>query len=185
MSQYIAALQYVLAREGGLEESASDPGGITKAGISFRTLKETSPERLRLYGIPIYVTADTVRELTPEQISAFYKGEFWEHAPFDQIASQDIANYLFDACVDMGLAPGIKCLQRALWACRGIRSTLVDDGILGAETIKQTNSTDSVLLLAAMRSERGGEYRLVAEHNPSEGKVDLDGWLNRSYNHGT
>lgn len=184
MSLFAPALQYMLLREGGLEESASDPGGITNHGISLRFLKSIAPERLRMYGVPIYVSAETIRELTIEQARALYQGEFWDHAPFSEINSQDIANYLFDACVNMGIAPGVKCLQRALWAARSNRTILVDDGILGAETLKQTNWTDSVLLLSSLRSERGGEYRLIAQSHPAENN-NLDGWLNRSYNHST
>lgn len=183
MSQFEPAVEYVLLREKGIEEQANDPGGVTKYGISFRFLKSVSPECLRLYGIPIYISTDTIRDLTIEQAKALYKGEFWNHAPFERINNQLIANYLFDTCINMGIAPGVKCLQRALWAVRSNRAILVDDGILGEETLKQVNCIDSVLLLAALRSERGGEYRLIADRKPEEGKQDLDGWLNRSYNH--
>ena len=181
MSAFDPALTYLLAREGGLEEQASDPGGISNRGISLRFLKAVPQERLRLYGVPVYVTADTIRELTREQISALYKGEFWDHAAFAQINNQDVCNFVFDMAVNMGISPAIKCLQRALWATRNIRADLVDDGILGGNTLKNANWATPLYLLAAMRSERGGEYRLIAQANPGE-KVDLDGWLNRSYN---
>lgn len=184
MSKFEPALAYVLKREGGLEKPGSDPGGITNFGISFRFLKSVPPERLRMYGLPIYITAETIEQLTPPQVSALYKGEFWNVAPFALINNQDIANYLFDACVNLGIAPGVKCLQRALWSCRNIRGSLLDDGVLGPLTIKNINSTDGVYLLAAFRSERGGEYRLIAQHNPKE-QVDLDGWLKRAYNQST
>lgn len=184
MSQYEPALQYVLARESGLEEQASDPGGITNHGISLRFLKSIPVERLRMYSIPIYVSADTIRDLTIDQARALYQGEFWNHAPFNEISSQDVCNYLFDACVNMGIAPGVKCLQRALWAARSNRAVVVDDGILGPNTLKQVNWTDNVLLLSCMRSERGGEYRLIAQTHPQENN-DLEGWLNRSYNRNT
>lgn len=182
MSQFTPALDYVLAREKGIEEQASDPGKITNRGISLRTLKDTPPEKLRMYGIPVYVDADTVRNLTPEQTEAFYKGEFWNNAPFYKINNQDVCNYLFDTCVNMYISPGVKCLQRALWAVARDRSILVDDGILGEETLAAVNGASPAMVLAAMRSERGGEYRLIAERKPVEGKEDLEGWLNRSYN---
>ena len=180
MSLFEPALQYVLLREGGIEENPNDPGGITNYGISLRTLKETSQEQLRLYGIPVYVTADTIRDLTLQQVYAFYKGEFWDHAPFENIKNQDVTNYIFDACVNMGIAPGIKCAQRAYWAVIRNRNTLSDDGILGDVTLEAINSTSSTFLLAAMRSERGGAYRLLAL--VKDDKSYLDGWLNRSYN---
>ncbi len=186
MSLFEIAVQYVLEREQGLNENKDgrDPGKITNMGVSFRTLKEVPAERLRIYGIPIYVTADTVRDLTIEQAMEFYRGEFWNNAPFYRIGNQGMCNYVFDACINMGIAPGIKCLQRALWAIRGDRTILVDDGILGDETLELVNGASSAFLLAAMRSERAGFYRLDAFVNPLE-NVDLDGWLNRSYNKAT
>lgn len=187
MSSFEPALQYALAREGGIEEQASDPGGITKCGISLRFLKSLDTATLRKYGIKTdseNICADDVRELTTEQIKSLYKGEFWDNAPFEGINNQDIANYIFDMAIAMGISPAIKCAQRALWSTRNIRESLVDDGILGSQTLQNINSTSSVYLLAAMRSERGGEYRLIAYTHPQE-NMDLDGWLNRSYNQST
>ena len=191
MSQFAPALAYVLAREGGLEEQSSDPGGITMCGISLRLLKSLDSATLRKYGVSVdaeAVSAADIRALSPEQVSAIYKGEFWDHAPFSEINSQDIANYLFDACVDMGIAPGVKCLQRALWAVRRSRVNLVDDGILGPQTLILVNQLGDYagagILMPAMRSERAGEYRLVAQVHPTE-NIDLEGWLNRSYNQST
>jgi lysozyme family protein len=181
MTLFEPAFKYVLLREGGIEENPNDPGGITNYGISFRTLKETPQERLRLYSIPIYVTTDTIRDLTLEQAHAFYKGEYWSHAPFEKIKSQDVVNYLFDACVNMGISPGIKCVQRAYWAVVRNRHALLDDGILGLMTLEAINSVSSTFLLAAMRSERAGICRLRAELN-ADNKSALDEWLERSYN---
>lgn len=184
MSLYQLALQYVLEREDGLKEPLNDPGGIKNMGLSLRTLKETPVERLRLYGIPVYVTADVVRELTREQVGAFYRREVWDHAAFEGINDQGIANYVFDMAIAMGIAPAVKCVQRALWSTRNSRGSLVDDGILNDETLRQVNYTDSVYLLAAIRSERGGEHRIKALVNPIEYAM-LDEWLDRSYNQST
>lgn len=186
MSQFEQALEYVLLREGGIEDDPKDPGGFTNCGISLRLLKSLDNDRLRRYGLPSadILSRVDVEQLTPAQIAAVYKGEFWDNAPFDQIRSQVIANYLFDACVDMGIAPGVKCLQRACWAVNQERTQLVDDGRLGEQTLAMVNRCLPSFLLAAMRSERGGEYRLVAQTHPKENS-DLEGWLNRSYNQKT
>jgi lysozyme family protein len=186
MSLYEPALAYVLQREGLIEDDRKDPGGFTKCGISLRFLKSLSNERLRGYGLPgaDVVARVDVEQLTPAQISALYRGEFWDNAPFQSINNQDVCNYLFDACVDMGLAPGIKCLQRAAWSIARQRGIIADDGILGEHTLELVNGCSPAMLLAAMRSERGGEYRLIAQAKPQENS-DLEGWLNRSYNKST
>lgn len=181
MSQFEPALEYVLEREGGVSESANDPGGVTNRGISYRLLKSFDNTELRPYGLCCPVTVADIHALNLNQVSEIYRGEFWNRARFSAINSQSLVNYLFDACVNMGIAPGVKCLQRACWAVARDRTVLVDDGILGQKTLERVNSTSSVLLLSAMRSERGGVYRMIAQNEPSQ-NIHLDGWLNRSYN---
>lgn len=185
MSHFEAALAYLLPRRAEIEEKASDPGGIKNRGISLRQLKSLEAPQLRKYGLCYPITAEDVRALNLNQVAAIYKGEFWDVAPFDEINSQIICNYLFDACADMRISPGVKCLQRALWAVARDRSIVVDDGILGPETLEAVNGCSSTILCAAMRSERAGEYRLMANTNTPEGKEDLEEWLNRSYNQST
>ena len=175
-----SAINFVMSREGLLENNASDPGGITNMGISLRFLKGL-PDTKK-YGIfDPEINADTIRHLTTQQAINIYRGEFWNNAPFEQLTHQDVANYLFDAAVNMGISPAIKCLQRALWAIYADTKSLADDGILGPQTVKMANSFSGSYLLPAMRSERAGDYRLDAVVNPKE-KEDLNGWLNRAYN---
>jgi lysozyme family protein len=183
MSQFEPALKYLLQREGDLQESPNDPGGITKCGISLRFLKSLDSASLRKYGLPTAenISRVDVEQLTPGQIKALYQGEFWDHAPFDRINNQNICNYLFDACVNLGIAPAVKCLQHAIWALERDRTALLDDGILGPKTLDFTNNHNQFALLSAMRSERAGEYRLIAKDRPEQ-NVYLNGWLNRSYN---
>ena len=178
MVSFDLAVDYVFGNEGVLEESASDPGGITKYGISLRFLLNVAD--LRKYGFsPGTINGDTIRELTIAQAKALYKGEFWDHAPFQTINNQQNANFIFDMAVNMGISPAIKCAQRACCAVMKRRAALVDDGVLGNGTIEMINHCGPYLL-PAMRSERAGEYRMIAVINPGE-KDELEGWLTRSY----
>lgn len=184
MAQFDLAINYLLPQEGVIEDQAADPGGITKFGISLKFLKGLSNEKLRNYGFS--ATAETinrpdVEQLTLAQAKALYKGEFWDHAPFEKINNQDVCNYIFDMAVNMWIAPAIKCVQRAIWAVAQQRNIVAEDGILGHRTLDFINECD-IHLLAAIRSERAGDYRVDAVLNPAEGKVDLNGWLNRAYN---
>jgi len=174
------AVDYVLEREGGLEEDkdGKDPGGISKYGISLRFLLNlTDP---RKYGFsPGTINKGTIEQLTLDQAKALYKGEFWDHFPIATINNQANANFIFDMAVNMGIAPAVKCAQRACCAVMKRRAALADDGIMGNATIEMINHCSSYLL-PAMRSERAGEYRMIAVINPGE-KEDLDGWLTRAY----
>lgn len=181
MASFDMAVEYVLKKEKGLEENPSDPGGITNMGISLRMLRSLDPYILSKYGLHDPIDSQTVRSLTPDQAKAIYRGEFWDHARFQDIISQSIATYLFDAAVNMGISPAIKCIQRAVWAVLHNKEVMIDDGILGDETLKIINTCSPYLLFPALVSERGGEYRLISAMNPGESSF-LPGWLSRAYN---
>ena len=71
----------------------------------------------------------------------------------------------------------ISCLQRALLAC-GIRVKI--DGRLGPETWGAASRAEEAVLLAALRSEAAGEYRLRVARDADQATF-RDGWLNRAY----
>lgn len=179
MSQFEIAIGFVLPREGGLSENPNDGGGITNYGISLRFLREIDGNRLKKYGIFEPITYQTIRDLTIEQAKLIYRGEFWESASFGQIESQTLCNYIFDMCVNHGIAQGIKLVQRACWAAALTRNSIKDDGILGEKTLEAINSFDHDLL-SILVAIRASFCRLLGEIRPKD-KVFLDGWLNRCY----
>lgn len=178
MTHFDTAVSLVLHNEGGLIDNSYDKGGITNYGISLRFLKNIPTDRLKMYQIYDEVTEDTIKELNINQAKKIYYNEFWIHAPFDKINNPDVVSYIFDAAINMGISPAIKCLQRAVWSVMKDRC-IVDDGILGDETLAIVNRCD-FLLLVALRSERAGYYRLVAQMD-IEHSHNLNGWLNRAY----
>ncbi len=180
MSTFSEAVDYVLAREGGLNENPNDLGGITNLGISLRFLREVPNARLRRYSIFEPVTEQTIRDLVVEQVKPIYKGEFWDEAPFENIESQKLCNYYFDMAFNLGVHQATKLLQRAIWAASFDRTLLRDDGLLGERTVGYVNSYGDALLpiLVAVRA---SFYRLIAELRPNQ-KSNLSGWLNRCYN---
>lgn len=180
MAIFSLALEMVLRNEGGLTEAvASDPGGITNYGISLRFLKSViNPSR---YGIhDLAIDEDTIRHLSMAQAGMLYKGEFWDSAPFESIQDQDVCDYLFDMGVNFGIAPAIKCCQRAVWSVWSKNKVIKDDGILGPDTLMWIERCKPNILIAAMRSERAGKYRLIAQASP-ELRPNLEGWLIRAY----
>jgi lysozyme family protein len=182
MADFDPAVEFVLGNEDGLEENPDDNGGITNHGISLRFLKSIPDERLKAMGFPVseHIDADFIRKLTIPQAKLVYKSEFWNTAPFSQIPYQKIANVIFDAAVNMGMAQAIKCVQRAICATQANEKAVPVDGVLGANTIRYI-TLSGFSLLPAIRSERAGAYRLICSTYKNQAKF-LDGWLKRSYN---
>ena len=179
-NKFNSAVEYVLNHEGGLVNNPNDPGGITKYGISLRFLRSFSTEQIKKYGyFSVIAEPEFIINLSIEKAEEIYKGEFWDHAPFEEINNQECCNFIFDMAVNMGINPAIKCAQRACWAVMKDRNVIEDDGILGNKTIYLINVCDKYLL-PSMKSERAGYYRLIVEKNHSQQEF-LDGWLNRAY----
>lgn len=177
MSDFEQAVNYVLKNEKGISNHVNDKGGYTNFGISLRFLKSISPVNLRYYGIFEEPNEQTIHDLTIDKVKKIYHNEFWVNAPFDRIGHQEIANYIFDMAVNLGVAPAIKCIQRAVWSVMR-KCSLIDDGIMGEKTLAAIGVC-GFMLLPAMRSERAGYYRLVAKE--LDDRTFLEGWLSRAY----
>jgi len=153
-------INIILTNEGGYSNNSSDKGGETKYGISKRSYPDLD-----------------VKDLTPEQAKAIYFRDFWNTQPYKNIDDIRIATKVFDLSINMGATAANKLLQRAL---RATGNCVVEDGIIGGQTIAAINSTLATELLSALKSEAAGYYRIIAATKPEQ-KVFLSGWLNRAY----
>jgi lysozyme family protein len=169
MADFKKALHVVLNNEQGLSDDPNDPGGITNKGISLRFLKSIDPN----------ATKEDIIGLTDEKIHDLYYQHFWLASPFEQIPYQQLCNVLFDGCVTTGIAPTIKCLQRAIWAATENFNHFHDDGIMGEQTIQYIRKL-GYRLLAPLRSERASLYRQISHQFNNENKY-LKDWLYRAY----
>jgi lysozyme family protein len=79
--------------------------------------------------------------------------------------------------VNTGISQAVKLIQRALQAAG---TQVAEDGIIGPITLAAINKADPTSLLAALKSESAGYYRLLASANPSQQKF-ITGWLNCAY----
>jgi lysozyme family protein len=146
--------------EGGYSNDQNDAGGETKFGISKRS----------------YPNLD-IKNLTLEQAKGLYFRDFWMKSKCENIEDESIATKFFDLAVHTGIPQAVKLIQRAL---RAAGESVVEDGIIGSITLKAINKADPTDLLAALKSESAGYYRLIANLNPSQ-KRFIEGWLNRAY----
>lgn len=154
------AIAIVLQHEGGYINIGADPGGETKFGISKRSYPDLD-----------------IRNLTREQAIEIYRRDWWDKLRLGEINDADLAAKVLDLSVNVGREAGVKLLQRALRAA-GKQVTI--DGIMGPETLKAANETNPQIVLAALRSEAAGYYRLLVAQNPKL-RVFEQGWLNRAY----
>ncbi len=157
--EFLAAVDRVLAEEGGYSSNPADPGGATKFGISARAHP----------GLDIAT-------LTRDAAVKIYWTEWWLRFGFAQLPAA-LAAKTFDLSVNIGAHAAVQCLQRALRACG---TPVAEDGVLEPATTLAARRADPCALMAALRSEFAGHYRLVAA-NQKRGGDFLNGWLKRAY----
>lgn len=160
MAIFDLAIRAVLGHEGGYVNDPTDRGGETKWGISKRSYPELN-----------------IRDLTREQAVAIYKRDWWDRYKYAQIHDQDLATKVFDLAINMGAKPAHKLLQQALRACE---LPTEPDGIIGPATLAAVRLADPFALLAALRSEAAGYYRVIIARNPSQERFK-NGWETRAY----
>lgn len=154
------AIDYVLANEGGYVFDKNDPGGETKFGISKRSYPRLN-----------------IRALSVDEAKKIYYCDYWLKGKFEQIPDENVATQVFDLSVNLGIRPATIVLQRAL---RSVGIIVQEDGLLGSQTISATIFSEPSVLLAAIKSEAAGYYRILAVQKPNF-KQFLNGWLNRAY----
>jgi lysozyme family protein len=159
-NKFLKAFEYVMKHEGGYSNNPQDQGGETKFGISKRS----------------YPHLD-IKNLTRDQAKQIYFVDFWMKAKCEDIADENLAIKLFDLAAHTGIQQANRLIQRAL---RAAGAPVTEDGIIGPVTLAAINKADPTDLLAALKSEAAGYYRMIAQANPSQQKF-IEGWLNRAY----
>lgn len=154
------AVNYVIKNEGGYVFDEDDPGGETNYGISKRS----------------YPTLN-IRDLTLENAKKIYYRDFWQKGKFEEIDDEKVATQVFDLSVNLGIRSAVIVLQRGV---RSVGINVLEDGLMGPQTLSAVSNSDPRCLLAAIKSEAAGYYRQITVKNPSQQKF-LKGWLNRAY----
>lgn len=153
------AIEVVLEHEGGYSDHPLDHGGRTRFGICER-----------------YNPDVDIENLTRKEAIEIYWLRYWSGHRFDLLPAE-IAIKIFDLAVNLGDRVAVGCLQRALRACH---ITVSIDGMIGPQTAGAATSALEDALLAGIRSEAAGEYRLRIARDPDQAVFEI-GWLARAY----
>lgn len=157
MADFDPAVTKTLAREGGARytETPGDTGGATKYGISKRAYPQLD-----------------IANITEQQAKDIYRADYWNAVGGDGIASQAVAENLFDTAVNMGVSRAVKLAQLVL----GVEPA---DGRVGPQTLAALNGTDAARFLADYTLAKVARYINLCNKDRSQGKFLL-GWLNRA-----
>lgn len=164
MAEFKPAVDLLLPREGGYNDYKEDQP--TNFGITLKFYQSIYSD----------ATKDDIKNLSVDAAVKLYQEYFWDDTKFALINSQKIANSLFDAAVNMGIAQAVKLMQRAT---NQLRNELTVDGVLGDKSIKLINELNASALLEMFRVERADFYKALVYVKPRK-QIFLKGWLNRA-----
>lgn len=167
------AFEEVVMLEGGYNDYEQDKGGATKYGISLRFLKLIDAD---LDGDG-HVSQSDIKALTEENAKEFYHKHFWKHYKCESYRNAELSARIFSMLINMRSKQVGRILQRAL---RAVGVNVKEDGIVGPITRRHLNKCKLHPLMAAIRSEQAGFYRLVVQNDPTQA-IFLKGWLARAY----
>lgn len=172
MAEFDPAYAKTMRHEGGYANNPADRGGETYKGIARNFWRGWKGWPLvdaakAKPGFPKSLASDaTLQQL----VADFYRRNFW--APWmGGIESQDLADWVFDKAVNMGITQAVKLLQRA--------AGVAADGQVGPKTMAAIQAADQSQLLESCREQARTFYRQLADNNPSQRQF-LKGWLARA-----
>ena len=121
---------------------------------------------MKLVGSMLYNNA-TVREM----VEAFYKKEFWDKARLDEVVSQQVANEIFVAGVNMGIKKAVMLAQKLV--------CVPADGVMGPKTLTAINKYDDAVFDEMYDVLEIDHYETIIANNPSK-RIYAKGWRNRA-----
>lgn len=175
--RFCAAIDRVLAHEGGFVDHPDDPGGATKYGVSLRWLQRADDS------FPVDgdidddgdVDVDDIRSLKPKTAAKLYHRQWWKRHGYQQLP-YPVGEKAFDMAINMGSRQAHTLLQRACGDC-GHPTTV--DGLMGPNTRSAARQCDPQTLTDALADRQLSFYRSLAEQNDRYTSF-IDGWTRRA-----
>lgn len=151
--------------EGGWADHKADKGGKTNMGITLSTWKSCGYDKDGDDDIDSY----DLKLITPEDVYAVFKKNYWDRWMADYIRSQSLANILVDWVWASGVH-GIKIPQKLLH--------VEPDGIVGKITLSTLNQVNPKEFFQLLKETRIQFIDDICSNDPTQ-EVFRKGWLNR------
>lgn len=187
MADFARAFRKTIRFEGGYVNDPDDPGGETYRGIARRHHPgwEGWPVIDAAKDSPDFPRCLDRRKALQEAVRLFYRQQYWDRIRGNSIASQEVADEVFEAGVNLGVRRAVTFLQTALNVLNR-RQTLyqdvVEDGVCGPDTLAalaaylQTEPPELVITVANIL--QGMHYIALMKQNAVREKY-ARGWLER------
>ena len=164
MADFFPCFDELLQIEGGYAPDDAGAGPV-KFGVNARFLKAL--------GLPY--DAESVRNMTVEDVQAIYQRVYWDRHRIGQFFNQALAQTYFIGVVNLPTKRANKYLQDAVNLIT--KSDLKVDGVIGPMTVAALNRGSAKLIRWIFQMSVTGWYRYLAETYPEKHRKHLEGWL--------
>lgn len=139
MADFSIARDLLLWREKGFANVEGDTGGLTYAGITYRTYPQWPGwvivhERMKQGPI---ANGEILPQLN-RPVSDFYRAEYWDRLSLGAVEDQSVADQLMCLAVHYGHKHATLTIQKVLH--RQYFRPIKMDGVMGPKTIEAINS---------------------------------------------
>lgn len=157
MADFNTAIVRTLAHEGGAKftDDPVDRGGATKYGISQLAYPDLD-----------------IANLNERKARDIYRRDYWGRIRGDEIHSQEVAELIFDTCVNMGVRTGSRLAQVAA-------DIEPADGIIGSGSLAGLNDCPEEAFAASYALVKVARYAHICNRDRSQVRFLL-GWINRT-----
>ena len=140
----------------------------TNHGISAPILAKYYKDQ----GITRLLTKNDMMKLSYNTALKIYKSNYWNAQHLSELADQDVANVIYDGCVNQGI-DAMRSIVRDALEDNGVEIS-DNDIIFSKEVLSKANNVDQEKLFNSIKKYREGRYRESETFNRHG-----EGWLNR------
>lgn len=162
---FLRCHEVMRVNEGGYVDHPDDPGGATNMGVTQRTYDTWR----RKQGL----SPRSVRDIEEAEVKRIYFEGYWRAGHCHRMPDDATALVLFDACVNHGLRPAMKFIQRGA----GLPAGEVD-GYYGPRTAAAVDRADPGQLVDRALDARWRYFERIMRSNPRLESF-RNGWKNR------
>lgn len=174
-----AIMKRVIDNEGSKFENDPDDEP-TKYGIVADDIRECVEDGIILPNALDNIV-EFIKNIDEPLAKTILKHQYFDKLKLSKIVPyQTVAEKIFDMSMLIGRKAATMCAQRA---CRSVlqdHQKIVEDGVMGTQTLSAINLCFDKQFLAAFRSECAGYCRAIILCKPKKEKY-VRGWVARSY----
>ena len=148
------------------------PGGRRFIGTNHGISAPILADYFKSQGIKRLLTKDDMKNLSYKTALEIYKADYWNAQNLGELSDQNVANVIYDGCVNQG-SDAMRSIVRDALEENGIEIS-DNDVIFSKKVLSKANGVDQVELFNSIKKFRESRYK----ESDTFGRHG-EGWLNR------